>query len=482
MSHPPASRPLSSVAPVDIDGSCRAPLLLLFFGAAVWLLAGSAFALIASIKFHSPGFLADPAWLTYGRVRPAYVNCALYGFCLQAGLGVALWMLARLGRTTLAQPGLVVIGTLVWNAGLALGILGILAGDSTGFESLEMPGYAAWVLLVGYLPVGLCGALTFHQRREREVYVSQWFILAALFWFPWIYSTAEMLLVASPVRGVAQVAIWAYYDANMSVTWLTLVGLAALFYFIPRLTRNDLHSRYSALLVVWLVILFGGCVGIANSAPLPVWMPAFSTVATMVMAAPIVTVIVILHQTLGGKWSKLAASPALRFMAAGLVALVVAWLARIICAVVDVSHPVGLTWLTVAQAQLNSYGFFCLVLFGGVYAVLPCLTRSELPFPVLVRAHFWLALSGVLLTVVPLAMGGIGEARRLHDPSIPFMAVVKSTLPFLRVSTVGDLLLALGHLLFLVNVAGLAVRFYRPMAAAALAAATADLSTVEVKR
>jgi cytochrome c oxidase cbb3-type subunit 1 len=482
MSQPQASRSLSTVAPVEIDGSCRVPLLLLFFSAGCWLLAGSAFALIASIKFHSPGFLADPAWLTYGRVRPAYVNCALYGFCIQAGLGVGLWMLARLGRTTLAQSGLVVIGTLVWNVGLALGILGILAGDSTGFESLEMPGYAAWVLLVAYLPIGVSGGLTFHQRREREVYVSQWFILAALFWFPWIYSTAELLLVTFPVRGAAQVAIWGYYDANMGVTWLTLVGLAALFYFIPKLTRHDLHSRYSALLVFWLVILFIGCVGIANSAPLPVWMSALSTVATMVMAAPIVTVIVILHQTLGGKWSKLAACPPLQFMAAGLLALVVVWLARIICAGIDVSYPVGLTWLTVAQAQLNSYGFFCLVMFGAAYAILPWLTRSELPFPALVRAHFWFALLGVLLSVVPLAIGGMGEARRLHDPSIPFMAVVKSTLPFLRVSTVGDLLLALGHLLFLVNVAGLAVRFYRPRAAAALAAATADLSTVEVKR
>jgi hypothetical protein len=46
---------------------------------------------------------------------------------------------------------------------------------------------------------------------------------------------------------------------------------------------------------------------------------------------------------------------------------------------------------------------------------------------------------------------------------------------------VGDLLLALGHVLFLVNVVGMAVRFYRPRATAAYAAATADLSTVEAK-
>src|SRR5512137_2793687 len=79
------------VAPAEIDASCRLPLVVLFLSAAVWLVIGSAFALIASIKFHAPGFLADSAWLTYGRVRPAGTSSLLYGFCVQAGLGVGLW-------------------------------------------------------------------------------------------------------------------------------------------------------------------------------------------------------------------------------------------------------------------------------------------------------------------------------------------------------------------------------------------------------
>jgi cytochrome c oxidase cbb3-type subunit 1 len=125
------------------------------------------FGLIASIKFHAPGFLADSAWLTYGRVRPAGVNSMLYGFCLQAGLGAALWMLARLGRTTLAAPWLVIVGALCWNLGVAAGVLGILRGGSTGFENLEMPAYAASVVFLGCLMMVFWGVLTFHQRRER---------------------------------------------------------------------------------------------------------------------------------------------------------------------------------------------------------------------------------------------------------------------------------------------------------------------------
>src|SRR5436309_15180845 len=87
----------------EINDSCRMPLLTMFVSAAVWLVISSVFGLIASLKFHSPNFLADCAWLTYGRVRPACTNALIYGFCVQAGLGVALWMFAWLGRARLAR-------------------------------------------------------------------------------------------------------------------------------------------------------------------------------------------------------------------------------------------------------------------------------------------------------------------------------------------------------------------------------------------
>src|ERR1035441_6460203 len=192
----------SPIAPADIDASCRLPLVVLFLCAAVWLVIASAFALIASLKFHAPGFLADCAWLTYGRVRPASFNCLLYGFCLPAGLGVALWLLARLGRTRLALPGLVTVGAVCWNVGVAAGVWGILAGGSTGFENLEMRSHAARLVLLGYLTIVVWGALTFHQRRERHLYVSQWFLFAALFWFPWTYSTANLLLFSLDRKSV----------------------------------------------------------------------------------------------------------------------------------------------------------------------------------------------------------------------------------------------------------------------------------------
>ena len=276
-------------------------------------------------------------------------------------------------------------------------------------------------------------------------------------------------------------AVWSYYQANLSTIWLPLVGLAAIFYFIPKLTQRDLHSRYLALFAFWMLILFGGWTGVSIGAPLPAWMPAISTVATMLLAVPLLAVALNVQRTLGGNWARLRANAPLQFITVGTVALLLAWLVKMVCAGIDVAYPVNLTWLTPAREQLNSYGFFSLVMFGAIYAILPRLTQTEFPSPKLVRVHFWLALLGVLLVVVPLAGAGIVEACRLHNPDTPFMAVVKSTVPFLRASTTGDLLLALGHVIFLINVTALAVRFYRPRVAGAYAAATADLSPAVAK-
>jgi cytochrome c oxidase cbb3-type subunit 1 len=471
----------SPIAAADIDVSCRLPLVVLFLSAAVWLVIGSAFALIASIKFHAPGFLADSAWLTYGRVRPVGFNCMLYGFCMPAGLGVALWLLARLGRTRLALPGLVTAGAVCWNLGITVGVAGILAGGSTGFENLEMPSYAARLAFLGYLMIVVWGALTFHQRRERQLYVSQWFLFAALFWFPWIYSTADLLLLTFRVRGMAQAVIAWWYSENLLVVWLGLVGLAAVFYFLPKLTGRDLHSRYLALLTFWMLILFGSWGGIPASAPVPAWMPVLSAVATGLSVIGIVAVALNVHGTLGGQCSKLMADPSLRFIGFGLVAFVVGGLVSAACALPEISHVTHFTWFTIAKALLNYYGFFAMVMFGAVYYIVPQLLGLEFPSAKLVRAHFWTAAAGIVLFVVPLAAGGIVQGLKLQHPDVAFTDIARGTLPFLRASTIGDLLIALGHLIFLGNLAGLVIQFYRARAVSAWVAATAEIKPAEVR-
>lgn len=465
----------------EIDASCRVPLFALFLGAAIWLLASSVFGMIASIKFHSPDLLSNCAWFTYGRLHAAATNALLYGFAIPAGLGVGLWIIAQSGRTVVVQPAIIGLGAKLWNVGVLVGLVGILMGDSTGFESLEMPRYSAVLLFIGYLIMGVWTLLTLHARQERRLEASQWFLLAALFWFPWIFSTAHLLLTVCPVRGVTQSVINWWYSANLHLVWLGLVGLAASFQFLARLMNRALYSQYLALFTFWTIILFATWSGIPNSAPLPAWMPALSMIATVLTLITVLTVVVNVYRTAGKGCSQTQNPTPGKFIAFGLMAFTAAWLMNIVGSLRELSPFLHFTWFTVAQSYLNVYGFFAMTMIGAIYYIVARVAGIDWLGWKTVRAHYWLALLGILLFVVPLAIGGVIEGIKWNDPQFSAVAVAKATLPFLRASSLGETLILIGNGLLLLNLLRLLARYARTHFAPVCADAIADLKPAEVK-
>jgi cytochrome c oxidase cbb3-type subunit I len=462
----------------DIDASCRVPLFVLFVSSAVWLVVASVFGLIASIKFHSPDFLSQCAWLTYGRVLPVAKNALLYGFAMQAGLGVALWIIARLGQVKASQPWLIALGGKLWNLGTLIGMIAILAGSSTGFENFEMPRYAAVFLFLGYLLIGIWTALTLHNRYERPLAPSQWFLLTALFWFPWIYSTAHLLLTFSTVRGVTQAVIAWWFSNNLEFVWLSLIGLAVIFYFIPKFAGRALHSHYLALFAFWTLILFGSWCGIPSSAPTPAWMPVASGIAQVLSVMVLIAVGLNIYHTKAGAGSG-EKSPAAPFFFVGLGLFQLAGVMRVAGGFQEISAVTQFTWFTAAQWQLGVYGFFAMTMFGAIYYIVPRVTGMEWPWAKFVRVHFWLAAVGIALFALPLVVGGVLQGIKLNHPSVPFLEIAKLTLHFLRLSTLGEMLLLFGHLLLLGNIAVLSVRYYRTHFVPAYTSATVELAEVK---
>ena len=252
-----------------------------------------------------------------------------------------------------------------------------------------------------------------------------------------------------------------WYSDNLLVVWLALVGLAAVFYFVPKLLGRELHSHYLAIFAYWMLILFAGWGGIPNSAPVPAWMPVLSTISSVLFLLCVLAVALNVCETAGCSLRAFRTGPLTGFLLFGIGAFVLAAAMRAGMALLDTNQTLHLTWFGPALSRLDCYGFFAMVLFAAVYFILPRLLGVELPWPKLVRAHFWVAALGILLFVVPLAISGVVQELELGNASLPFLSIMKSTLPFLRVSTVGDLLLLVGHLFFLINISGAVVGFYR---------------------
>jgi len=459
---------------VAIGNSSRMPLLLLFASAAIWAVIASVFALIASIKFHSPTFLASPAWLSYGRVRPASYDVLIYGFGLQVALAVAMWMIARMGRRPLIWGVLATVGGAFWNFGVTVGFLAILAGDSTGFEFLEMPGYAAAPLFVGWLLVGISALVTLHYRVERRLHPSLWFVMAAFFWLSWIHSTATLLLLKYPVRGVTQSVIAWWFGQNLIEVCFGLFGLAVVFYLVARLSGRVLHSRYLALFAFWMLVIFVSWGGIPNTAPVPAWMPTASTVATVLGSVLLLSVAANVYLTFGKFVLVRRDQPELSFVLVSVLSFLLAGVMHIV-EVLEPTQMLHFTWFLTARWYLQIYGFFALVLFGASYVVLPAIAPSAHISSSLIRAQFWLSFAGIILIAVPLAIGGLVQCGQFQNPNVPFASIVKSGTHFLRLSTMGELLLLVAHVIFLVNVAGVLRAVYKARVVPVYELATEDL-------
>lgn len=473
MTAPDSTLQLLPAAPVaEIDRSCRFPVLLLFWGAAKWLVLAAGLGLLASVKLHAPNLLADAAWLTYGRVQLVASHAFLYGFALPAGLAVALWLVARLGRNPLELPAVVSAGAVLWNLAVLVGSIAILIGDGTGFDWLEYPGYAAVPLFIGYVLIGWGALDTFRRRREPTLYPSQWFLLAALFWFPWVYSTANLLLQYAPVRGILQAAVAWWYVGNLTFVWFGFVGLAALFYLVPSLTGRPLYSRYHAMIAFWLLVLFNGWRGIPPHAPLPSWMAGVGTVCSVLSLVPLLAVGLILHRTLAGSYGSLRRVWPLPLAVASGFAWLLGNLLSIGAALPDGNRLTAFTLFTPGASQLLVYGFFALAVFAAAYLLLPRLLPEDSLSPRLIRVHAWTTVLGIAVLVLPLLVGGVVQGLRYRDPQIEFLAALKPALMALRLSTLGDLLLFVASVVFLANLGWALVRWARacwqPVVAAAV--------------
>jgi cytochrome c oxidase cbb3-type subunit 1 len=454
----------------EVDASCRWPLLLLFTSGVCWLVFGTILALIAAIKLHKGDFLADTSWLTLGRIRPASMNSFLYGFASQVGMGVLLWMMCRLGHVRLFFQWPVMVAWKLWNIGVTVGVIAILLGASTGFEWLEMPRYAAGILFAAYAMVGVCAVATFTMRRVCEVYPSQWYLLAALFWFPWIYSAANYLLVLDPVRGTMQAAVNAWFTGNFAGLWLTPLGLAGVFYFLPRLTGQPLHSRELAAFGFWTLAFFTNFSGLTGliGGPVPRWMPAVSTAATVCLLVAVISNGLNWYLTcragcISGQSSTWKTDSIFGFVRLGALAYLIHGVVSAVMSIPQVAAVTNFTYATVARNNLLLHGFVGMVLFGCLYYILPRLVQVKWPNEKWIRVHLLCSMIGVALLFLGLGLGGVLQGFKLARPAVPFMDVVRGTVPFVGFSTLGVLLLLVGQLALVANLAGLLRAFLTPI-------------------
>jgi cytochrome c oxidase cbb3-type subunit 1 len=451
----------------EIDASAKWPVLVFFGSALVWLLVAGALQLVAAIQLHTPEFLAntpwfkehmpffiaDSAWFTHGRVAPAAQNALVYGWGFNAAFGFALWLMARLSAATLRTGGWLFVAAKFWNIGLALGLVGILTGASTSYELLEMPRFVTLLLLGSYLLIGVWAITTFSVRNTEHVFASQWYILGAAFWFPWLYFAATHMLIGAPVRGVVQSVVNVWYVNGVYGLWFLPLALAAAYYFLPKILGRPIYDYYIAPVAFWWLSLTTAFAAGSRliGGPVPAWVATLGTVANFLALAAVVMICVNLFGTLAGRFGTAQKSLTLRFVLLSLFSFLAVVVLNFLLSLRGFAVTAQFTLIPELRDWLLLYGCFSTAMFGAAYFLLPRVTGKGWRSTALIQAHYGATVLSVLAMIIALGIGGWVQGRMLNDAGVQFSSITRALVPWLTLRSLASVTLLVGHAAFFIN-------------------------------
>jgi len=437
----------------EIDLSARHPISFLLGSSLVWLVVSGALSLLRFAQTLNSGLLADCSWLTYGHVVALQDTAFFYGWVANAGLAIALWILARLGGAPLRALNWLVVGTIFWNFGVTLGLIGIALGDGTSLGLLHLPPYVQPLLLVAFGALAVPGVLAWVGRSRRAPFAAQWYAVAALFLFPWLFSAAQVMLVWAPLRGTLQAVAAGWFVQGAWTLWVAPLALAAAYYLVPKITGRVLPSYDFASLSFWTLLVVGGWTGGRHliGGPVPAWIPTMASVACVLLTFHYLVTAINLRGAFGHR------SVSLKLVAFGLAAYFIGGMADAVTSLRSVAEYTQFTWVTQAQSQLALTGAFSMIIFGAIYFVMPRITNQPWPSTPLIRAHYASAVLGTIGLVIGLVGAGIVQGRGLAEASLSFADLTAQTRVWLDIAAASQALLLIGNLL-------LAIHFVRMVA------------------
>lgn len=424
-------------------------LILWFLGTATfWLLFGTSVGEYLGIKFVRPD--ADHlSWLSFGRLRPVHTNAVFWGWASLAMVGLGYYVTSIVSNTPLASLRRGWWSLFLINAAVLLGSLSLMAGiNNGGGEYREY----VWPIMLLF-GIGIVLALinfiqTIARRKTKEIYISNWYMVAALM-FVIIISLVAYLPFWQD--GLGETIAQGYYMHQGVGMWFMMFLLGLTYYFLPQQLNTPIFSYSLGILAFWTQIIFYTLIGSHHFifSSIPWWLQTVAIVGSVGMVIPVVAGTTNFLLTFRGSFSKVASSYTLPFLLVGVVFYFVGSMQG----TAEAFRTTNLVWhftdFTVAHSHITMYGIITFLLWGCIYALVPRLTGHEPP-QASVGAHFWMALLGLMFYVIPLMIGSTLRGVSWLGTK-PFIDSVVMMAPFWLWRAIGGTLMWLSHWIFAYN-------------------------------
>ena len=437
--------------PVADRDTALTKLIYAYLGfATLWLVVGTFVGEYLGIKFTAPDLEHIP-WLSYGRLRPVHTNTVFWGWSSLALIGLSLYVVPKTSNRKLYSLPLAWLSLVLINLAVVIGGVLLLSGiNNGGQEYREYIWPVQGLFAVGAILVAYNLIQTIAKREVEEIYIANWYIVAAFLW-----TIAVVVIAYIPfyqTNPISESVIQGYYMHMGVGMWFTPLALGLTYYFLPKLLNKPIYSYSLGVLAFWTQMLFYTMIGAHHFvfAPTPWWIQTVAIIFSIGMLVTLAAGTGNFLLTMRGSFRTIARSYSLPFILAGVLAYFF-WSAQ---GSLEALRSLNLVWhftnFTVAHSHLTMYGFVAFLIWGGIYGLLPLLTGRE-PRQALVGVHFWLAVVGLTFYGGALMIGGTMQGLSWMA-NAPFIESVNAMVPFWLWRAVGGSLMFLSHLVFAYNV------------------------------
>ncbi|WP_340152708.1 cbb3-type cytochrome c oxidase subunit I [uncultured Marivirga sp.] len=424
-------------------------VVLYYLGAGTfWLIFGTLIGQYLGMKFIWPD-MESVAWLSFGRLRPVHTNTVFWGWSSLTMIGLAYFVIARTSNTKIHSVKLAYIAFILINLCVIIGNILLMAGiNNGGGEYREYVWPVMSLFAIGLIITFFNFYKTVASRKISEIYISNWFILAALIW-----TTVLAIIGYLPFYqdGLGETITQGYYMHQGVGMWFMTFTLGLVYYYLPAALNKPIYSYSLGVLAFWTQMLFYTLIGTHHFvfSPLPWWLQTVAIVFSAGMFIPVLAGTTNFLLTMKGSWAQISKSYVLPFFLVGVVFYFVGSTQGSFQAFRFTNFVWHFTDFNVAHSHMTMYGIIAFFLWASIYAIVPKVTGNEPP-QILVGAHFWFAFIGLFAYMISLMVGGTLKGLSWIEGE-SFIESVILMKPYWVWRAIGGTLMFLSHIIFAYN-------------------------------
>lgn len=460
---------IKSMQQVEYDDVCVKWML---YPALIFLLIGMFIGIFISVNgFLLPDYFSGQ-YIQFGRVRPTHVGTVLLLWLLSANVGLLYFLVPRLCGVPLWSTKLGIASAIIWWFFLIIGNFSYPLGTNWGWEYAELPTYVGFLpikigFLIAWIMLAVNLFMTVATRRFEKMYVSLWYSMGTLIWTTITVYIGWFYLMFLP-GGMSRVNASFFYVHNLVGLVFTPMGLAAAYYFLPKLANIPIYSHRLSMMGFWALAFSYSWIGAHHiiHGPFSQWLQTTSIIFSLWLFIPVFSVVTNLFGTLKGNWHKFIESYPIRFILMGNMFYLITCIQGPLMALRNINEITSKTDWVIGHSHISLFATFSFFVYGGVYYVIPILSKKPIRSQSLMKWHYQLSILGSILFILPLWIGGFVQglqwanwacgtsyAEYVHNIStLPFIQTVAEMQPWWLMRTLGGILVFLGACCFVVNI------------------------------